>query len=65
MENLIYEVIGFVAWLMIGLRFAYRFLQFHMSFKSDAAQMFDCIIASIFILAIWPLMIACKLLRED
>lgn len=53
------------AWLLLGLRFAYRYFNFHLHQKSTLPEMFDMAIGAFFIVAIWPAMMISKLLRED
>lgn len=51
-------------WFLLGMRFAYKFMQDNMHRHSSVGDVIDLSIASIFILAIWPLMMVARLVRE-
>ena len=59
------QSISICAFVLIGLMYAASWLQFHLSFKTGWREAFEVIIASVFVIVLWPVMITFKLLRGD
>lgn len=51
-------------WFLIGLRFAYKFLQDNLHQHSTFGDLIDLSIAGVFIVAIWPVLMVTKLVKE-
>jgi len=55
-----------IAYMLVGVRFAYKFFVYHAHFADAASwDFFDFFIASVFVLFGWPVFITARIIRDE